>query len=59
MKARDDAIVRNFLAGGDDPIVLVVLGGGHDLAENVRAANPPCGYLRVTTKKVRELKGGR
>jgi hypothetical protein len=58
LKARDDAIVRNALAGGE-PVVVVVLGGGHGLAESVRAADPHCGYVRVTTGKVAELMGGR
>jgi hypothetical protein len=58
LKARDDAIVRNALAGGE-PVVVVVLGGGHDLAESVRAADPGCGYYRVTTIKIAELKAGR
>jgi hypothetical protein len=40
-------------------VVVIVLGGGHDLAESVRAADPNCGYIRLTTKKVRELMGGR
>jgi hypothetical protein len=56
LKARDDAIVRNALAGGE-PVVVVVLGGGHDLAASVRAADPSCGYIRVTTDKVAELMG--
>ena len=58
LKARDDAIVRNALAGGE-PVVIVVLGGDHDLIESVRAADPRCGYNRVTTGKVAGLLGGR
>jgi hypothetical protein len=57
LKARDDAIVKNALAGGE-PVVVVLLGGGHDLAASVRAADPNCGYIRVTTKKVGELPKG-
>jgi hypothetical protein len=38
------AITRNALADGE-PVVVVVLGGGHDLAASVRAADPHCGYL--------------
>jgi hypothetical protein len=49
--------VRNALAGGE-PVVVIVLGAGHDLTESVRAADPRCGYLRVTTTKVRELLSG-
>jgi hypothetical protein len=56
LKARDDAIVRNALAGGEP--VVVVLGGDHDLIESVRAADPNCWYIRVTTKKVGELPKG-
>jgi hypothetical protein len=58
MKARDDALVRNTLAGGE-PVVVVVLCGGHDLAASVRAVDPHCGYVCVTTGKVAELMGGR
>jgi hypothetical protein len=58
MKARDDAILRNALAGGE-PVVVVVLGVGHDLAASVRAADPHCGYVRVATVKVAGLMGGR
>jgi hypothetical protein len=54
MKARDDAIVRNALAGGE-PLVVVVLGGGHDFTESIRAQNPRCGYIRVAMKKVLTL----
>jgi hypothetical protein len=58
LKARDDAIVRNALAGGE-PVVVIVLGGGHDLAASVRAADSHCDYVRVTIAKVAELMGGR
>jgi hypothetical protein len=57
MKARDDAIVRNALAGGAP--VVVMLGGGHDLAERVRAADPHCGYVRVTSGEAAGLMEGR
>jgi hypothetical protein len=56
MKARDDAIVRNALKGGE-LVVVVVLGAGHDLTASVRAADPNCGYIRVATQKVAELVG--
>jgi hypothetical protein len=56
LKARDDAIVRNALAGGE-PVVVVVLGGGHDLTASVRAADPHWGYIRVATVKVALLMG--
>jgi hypothetical protein len=53
-KARGDAIVRNALAG-EVPIVVIVLGAAHDLRESIRAAEPKCGYTRLTTKKLAEL----
>jgi hypothetical protein len=49
--------VRNALAGGE-PVVIVVLGGGHDLAARGRAADPNCGYIRVATVKVALQMGG-
>jgi hypothetical protein len=58
LKAREDAIVRNALAGGE-PVVIVVLGGGHDLAASVRAADPHSGYVRVTSRKAAGLMEGR
>src|SRR5262249_10882137 len=39
LKARDDALMANALAGGE-PVVVIVLGSGHDLAASVRAADP-------------------
>jgi hypothetical protein len=56
--ARDDVMARNALVGGE-PVVVVVLGAGHDLAAGVRAHDPRCAYLRVTTRKFAELFGGR
>jgi hypothetical protein len=54
LKAREDTIVRNALKGGE-PIAVIVLGASHDLTASVRAADPSCGYIRLTTKKVAEL----
>jgi hypothetical protein len=31
------------------------LGAARDLTESIRAADPNCGYIRLTTKKVQEL----
>jgi len=58
LQARDAAIVSNALAGGE-PVAVIVLGAGHDLTESVRAADPECGYVRLTTKTVAELMGER
>jgi hypothetical protein len=37
--------------------VVIVLGAAHDLTESIRAADPNCGYIRVTTRKVAEFIG--
>jgi hypothetical protein len=34
-------------------------GATHDLTESVRAADPNCGYIRLTIHKVAELIGER
>lgn len=53
---RQDAIVRNALKAG--PFVLLVLGGEHDLTESVnRFGQGKCEYIRVTTKRYREING--
>jgi hypothetical protein len=46
---REDAIVRNLLSAG--PVAVVVLGGGHDLSDNVPE---DCEYVRVVTKQYRQ-----
>ena len=45
IEAREDAIVKNVLARG--PVSLLVLGGAHDLSNNVPK---DCQYIRVSTK---------
>jgi len=46
---REDAQVQNLLKGG--PLVVVVLGGAHDLADNIeRLADQECRYVSVTTR---------
>jgi hypothetical protein len=47
LKARDDAIVRNALKGGE-PVVVIVLGASHDLLAGIRAADPNCGYIATS-----------
>lgn len=45
---REDAQVRNLLKG--EPLVVVVLGGAHDLSDNIiRLADESCRYVSVTT----------
>lgn len=43
--AREAAMVRKLLAGG--PVVVAVLGSGHDLADEIKAANPQAEYRRI------------
>lgn len=45
LKRREDAIVTHLLGGG--PFTVIVLGGAHDLADNVPRS---CQYVRVKTK---------
>lgn len=49
--AREAAIVRRLLAHG--PVSVIVLGGGHDLADELQAAGD-AEYLRVTVEGYRE-----
>ena len=52
--ARHDAQVKAVLAHG--PFALIVLGGGHDLAESVRRlSGGSCEYLRITTRRYGEV----
>ena len=47
---REDAIVGSMLDG--DRVAVIVLGGDHDLADNLRrAANEACQYVRIETKE--------
>lgn len=47
---REDAIVRNMLAG-ESPVAVLILGGGHDLSDNVeRIGGGEVEYVRVQVK---------
>ena len=46
IERREDAMVKNLLAGG--PVTIVVLGGAHDLSDNVPKS---CEYVRLATKR--------
>lgn len=48
IEAREDAMVRRML---DRPVAIAVLGGGHDLADNVRRLTADCEYIRVALKR--------
>jgi hypothetical protein len=55
---REDAQVRNLLKGG--PLVVVVLGGAHDLTDNIiRLADEKCRYVSVTTHGFEAASGER
>ena len=49
-EGREDAIVRKLL---ERPVSVVILGGGHDLSDNIERLAPACGYVRVETHQVR------
>lgn len=52
-EAREDAIVRNLLKS--DGVVVIVLGGDHDLADNLKRIGSGCKYERVAVPKYREV----
>lgn len=52
-KAREDAMAKRLLATG--PIVIVVLGGDHDLEDNLKKILPSVKYQKLQTIKYREL----
>ena len=45
-EAREDAIVRKLL---ERPVSVVIMGGGHDLSDNVERLAPEAEYVRVAT----------
>ena len=53
IEARHDAQVKTVLKEGQ--VAVIVLGGAHDLTESVRRSAEDCEYLRVTTKRYREV----
>jgi hypothetical protein len=54
-KSREVAITRNALRGGE-AVMVVVLDGRFDLTESVQEQHANCGYVRVTTRAVAELR---
>jgi len=46
---RESAIVRRLLKAG--PVAVIVLGGGHDLSDNVPFG---CEYIRLQTRRHRD-----
>lgn len=54
IESREDSQVRCLLKSSGTAVV--ILGGGHDLTNNVdRLSNGKCQYVRVTTRKLREF----
>jgi hypothetical protein len=54
IEAREDAMVKKMLDGG--PFAFVVLGGGHDLSDNIeRLGSGSCEYLTVETGRYSQL----
>lgn len=51
--ARHDAQVKAVMKEG--PVAVIVLGGSHDLSASFRRLGDNCEYLRVTTKRFKEL----
>jgi hypothetical protein len=48
IEAREDAIVRNLLK--EQGTLYLVLGGAHDLSDNIKRLSKTCGYIVVTPK---------
>ncbi len=53
IEARHDAQVKLVVKEG--PVAVIILGGAHDLSASIRRAGGNCEYLRVTTKRFREI----
>jgi hypothetical protein len=54
LKARQDTQVNGVLEKG--AFGLIVLGGAHDLSDNVRRLGQGrCEYIRVTTRRFKEF----
>jgi hypothetical protein len=50
---REDDMARRLVKGGR--VVIVVLGGEHDLGDNLQRLEPSVEYIRLDTPKYREL----
>jgi hypothetical protein len=51
---REDAMIKCIMDRGDKDAV-IVLGGGHDLTNNIQRLGKSCQYIRVVTKKFWEF----
>jgi len=52
-EAREDAQVKLLLDHGG--CAVIILGGAHDLSDNIRRLSGRCEYIRVTTRRWREF----
>lgn len=52
-KAREDAIVQNLLKGNG--VVVIILGGDHDLTDNLKRLFKGVKYKRITVPKYKEV----
>lgn len=50
---REDAIARNLLKA--EGVAVIVLGGGHDLADNIKRVGGSCRYERISVEKYKEV----
>ena len=57
-QASEDAMAKR-LAQAKGPLVVVLLGGAHDLGEALSGHAPKARYVRLTTKAYREASGER
>ncbi len=48
-EAREDAIVKNLMKA--DRVAVIILGGGHDLTDNIKRAGGGCKYEQVAVPK--------
>ena len=55
-KAREEAMARR-LASAKEPVVVVLLGGAHDLRQALERHAPRARYVLLTTKAYREASG--
>ncbi len=55
--ARERKMARRLLVGGS--VVVMVLGGGHDLADEISALNPRAMYQRVEPEAWRRAGGSK
>lgn len=51
--SREDAIARNLLKA--DGVVVIILGGGHDLTDNIKRVGGRCQYERITLPKYLDI----